>query len=271
MKKFLLKLGILGIALALAVSCEPNPVLDGERDNGSPDFSVLSDGFQPPSGGYFGTFYSLRTYKKHCFSEFTEIDTSAANIISEIGPTNASAVYIGDNLMIDYCKINGQNYQELTFSGRTHYYSDEPLLFLGNEGNIFEWSINNHVYRDSLVYNAPEITISSPTFMQVISKNQGLTITWEPSATLNDAVEISLAGLPTITEDLPPSGQVSYYSSGIIDDNGSFTIPAEILSSFSEPKAIISLSRGTYKESIHNNQKYFFLIYTGYEIDILLQ
>lgn len=271
MKKFLLKFSIIGIALALAVSCEPNPVVDREKQGGGPDFSVLSDGFQPPSDVHYGSFYALRTYKKHCFSEFTEIDTSAANIISEIGPTNASAVYIGDNLMIDYCKINSQNYQELTFSGRTHYYSDEPLLFWGNEGNIFEWSINNQVYRDTLVYNAPEITISSPTFMQEISKNQGLTITWEPSTTLNDAVEISLTGLPMISLNMPPSGHGSYYSSGIIDDNGSFTIPVEILSSFIEPKAIISLSRGTYKESIHNNQKYLFLIYTGYEIDILLQ
>jgi hypothetical protein len=265
MKKYFLKLSIMLISIMAIISCEPNPIENASKNNSKKD---LLTSFQLPSDGEFGSFYVLRSYDKFSNSEFADQDTMLASKFQEIGPSNESAFYIGDNLKIDYCKINGQYYQESTYASGTHYQQHNPTLFLGTEGNIFEWSINNQVFRDTLVYNAPEVAITAPTFMELVPRNQGLTITWEPSSTDNDAVEISLNGVPMSTDT---TTHVSYYTSGIIDDNGSFTVPAQILNTFNEPKIKLSISRGAYKESIHNNQKYLFLIYTGYGIDVMLQ
>jgi len=265
MKKNFLKIAILFILLCFIVSCEMNPIENNPIKNSRVAMTTFS---QILEGDYFGTFYCLRSYGKMSKSELTDRDTSWADFIREIGPTNDAATYFKNSQMIDYCKINNQFYDVINYGGKAEYVNHDPTINLNTTGNVFEWSINNQIYRDTLFYNAPEVVITSPTFLQSIKRNQGLTITWEPSSTENDFVEISLQGVPM---SLDTTTHISYYSSGIIDDNGSFTIPSQILSTFVEPKALLAISRGTYKESTHNNKAYLFLIYTGYSIDVMLQ
>lgn len=217
--------------------------------------------------GLFASFYNFRGYGKISFAEFN--DTLWENPVIEIPPSNNSAAYFGDNLKIDYCKINGQFYEEMNYSNRTHYYLQEPILYFDGTPNIFEWSINNQNYRDSLIYDAPLVNVTSPSFMEEYPKNQDLVVRWEPSDNANDFVMISIQGCPDIIGK-DTTYPISYYQY-LTEDDGEFVIPSNQLSTFFEKKASLTLSRGTYKISYHSGNKYLFGIYSAHKIDIRLR
>ncbi|MCX7909214.1 MAG: hypothetical protein N2560_06840 [Ignavibacteria bacterium] len=263
------KLSVLYLVLIfvfLFLSCEE--LIDVGFNKEKERINLLSRNFDDLDGLFAG-FYAETSYGKISFAEIE--DTLLSNKVIEYGPRSSSAAYIGNNLQINYCKINGQVYEEITTEGRTHYNHSNPTVYFDGTPNVFEWSINNIVYYDTMIYNAPLVAITYPHFMEEYSKNQDLIVQWLPSETEDDFIMISIQGNPTITNDMTDTSfKISYYRY-ITEDNGRFVFPKNILQSFYENKATIYLTRGTYKISYHNGNKYAFTIYSSHRIDIRLR
>lgn len=263
-QKIIVKVVFLFLLSFVLVGCDKF-LLDNEKTEKKINFFTMEDN----TSGLFASFYTCRTYGKMSLAEFE--DTLFNRKIIDMEPTNNSSAYFGDNLRIDYCKINGQFYEEKNYEERTHYYLNNPVLYFDGTPNIFEWSINNQYFRDTLIYNAPLVRITFPLFMEEYSKNQDLVVRWEPSENEADLVMISIQGCPNIpARDRDTTYNISYFQY-LTEDDGEFVIPSSQLSTFYENKASISLSRGTYKISFHNSNKYLFGTYSGDKIDIKLR
>lgn len=257
---------ILIFFLMLAVSCEDIPYANKKNEPQNIDF------FNMPSGGYWGYFYCATGYGRISNAQYEDTLISSTEVINE--PSGKSAAYFGRNVGIDYCRINNRNYIEWNYSNNIHYDIYQPTLYYNGMGNVFEWSIDNQVFRDTLYYNAPFIEFITPIYMQTYSKNQDLVISWQPSNFENDVVQITITGQPPIPAVPRDSASIDVtYLSFLCEDNGEFIISANTMTTFKnyENKAQITISRGTYKESWHGGNKYLFVIYCTHGIDIRLQ
>ncbi len=252
--------------MIISISCENFPF--GEEKNQQK--SSRRDNFlRLPEGNYYGKFYSAIGYGRTSLAEYQ--DTLFSNKEFEDPPRSRAVAYFGNYSTVDYCKLNGGYYEAKTNNNATEYYYLEPALYLDGRGNVYEWSIGNQIYRDTLYYNAPLVQITAPRFMETYLKNQDLIIRWEPSEFSDDVVVIDIQGCPPVpVEPRDTTFKISYFQF-TTDDDGEFIIPASIMGTFYENKASITLTRGTYKESWHGGNKYIFVIYCTHGIDIRLQ
>jgi len=60
--------------------------------------------------------------------------------------------------------------------------------------------------------------------------------------------------------------RILYYNE-FTEDDGSFTFPSNFINNFAQTDARLTVSRGVYKESTHNNKSYLFIIGTSKTID----
>ncbi|ROL56865.1 hypothetical protein D9V86_12640 [Bacteroidetes/Chlorobi group bacterium ChocPot_Mid] len=244
------------------------------KPNKKDDYKKIRWSLQNPptiSDSYDGEFYCLKSSGKMSLANYE--DTTINYKVIDIPLTTSSQSIFGDWEKISYAEINGAAYTEYTNNNQTYYAHDSPTINVDGSNNIFTYQLvaGSTVYRDTVAVETPVINFTTPTFMQSISRNNDLTITWSASNYQDDYVEISLQGKPIIPiNGVDTTYNISYFSD-YSDDTGTFVIPSNILASFVQSYATLTINRGYYKEFTHDGKTFLLIISTARAIDIKLE
>jgi len=261
MKRVLVVIIIAG--LSLFQSCEKLGVNStDEKINLDLIKSVLTGAYTE----HYGQFHLTKTRSKIDYSHLNlpELDGK----FYDTGWQSIARVQFGSDSKgkADYVKVNSSTLDEVILSlDYYNYHSNNINLKFDGTNNLIEWKLAGNSYSTNISTNASDIEFTSPTFMQSINKNQDLTITWSTSSETNDYVYISLQGV--LNTDSTAT-KVGYFQSDIVNDTGSYTIPSSELINFSEAKATLSITRGTYSEETHGNKTYLFVLSSDNAIQI---
>ncbi|MCX7797710.1 MAG: hypothetical protein N2249_03705 [Melioribacter sp.] len=243
MLKKILRLNVIIFIAITLLSCnkEDNPTEPSNSSNQSnptgqpiPSFSDQSD--------YNGVMATLKYYQAS-LPGFPEIETSMAFAMFGSG-VDAGTVSVNNNTL-----------GKMNYSGKTMYIMPDPnnpLQYLN-----LSWNGSNHSWNVTGGSGIPAITgsVRSPNDFNVIqpvsnstvSKSNGVQVRWSNTSTTSKMlIQIVSTG----------SGNVKYYQE--LSDNGSYTIPASDLSSFSGD-CLLFVVRYNYSSTTVSGKRYFFV------------
>jgi hypothetical protein len=222
-----------------------------------------------PSGGFYGQLCVVKGDAQHT-SDFYTDSIMKGRSLSFSSTTDATAIF-GNNSTITGATFNGTSFTLNQPSNQGACYNiHNASVDVGGGNNYFTYTISGNTYYDTVACATGNVAITSPSFMDTITKSNGLTVTWSTSGTSGDYVMVSLTGLPSASLGTTSSSGTTHMYKSLADDNGSLTIPSGTLTSFSESYARLTLYRGTYKWVTHNGNDYLILLYTSQEKDIVL-
>lgn len=192
---------------------EPNTTKDISNPTGQPmpSFSSTAD--------YGGAMASINYYVAAPIAGLPDISTNAASAI------------FGDGIDAGAVTVSGNQLGKLTAGGKTYYMAPDMnnpmnVLNLSWNGATHSWSVaggNGIPAISGSVKSPSDYSITSPTANASVTKSNGIQVKWSNTSTTSKIVVQII--------NIKDNGQAKVYQE--LTDNGSFTIPAADLTSFS--------------------------------------
>lgn len=216
---------------------EPNDAKDITNPTGQPMPSFLEQ------TDYGGAMASINYGIAAPISGFPDVEANAASGILN-GGVDAGVV-----------TVNSNSLGKLSSGGKTYYMAPDinnPLnqLSLNWNGTNHNWNVaggNGVPVLTGSVRSPNSFTISSPTANSSISKASGIQIRWSNPSTAKALIQIV---------NVSNKAQAKVYQE--IVDNGSYTIPAADLASFSG-ECMIFVVKYNYSFTTAGGKKYYFI------------
>ena len=200
-----------------------------------PSFSTQAD--------YGGAMASIYYYMASPIAGIPDIATNAASAIFN-GGTEAGAVTVNNNTL-----------GKISSGGKTYYMAPDvnnPMNQLS-----LNWNGTNHSWNVAGANGIPAITgsvkspndysVTLPTTNSSVSKASGIQVKWNNPSTAKALIQIV---------NIKDKGQAKVYQE--VADNGSYTIPAADIASFSGD-CLIFIVKYNYSYTTVSGKKYFFV------------
>lgn len=240
--KQLLMLFALIVLVVTGCKKEDNPT----ESNSATDISNPTGQPMPnfsEQGDYGGAMASVYYYMAAPIAGFPDVATSAATAVFN-GGVDVGAVTVNNNSL-----------GKLSSSGKTYYMAPDvnnPFnqLNLNWNGTTHSWSVagGNGVPAFSGSVKSPnDYSVTLPTANSTISKASGIQVKWSNPSSSKALIQII---------NISNKAQVKFYQE--VADNGSYTIPAADLSSFSGD-CMIYVVKYNYSSTTASGKKYYFV------------
>lgn len=228
-------------------------IATGCKKEDSPTESTATTDIANPSGqpmpsfseqaDYGGAMASIYYYMASPIAGIPDIATNAASAIFS-GGTDAGAVTVNSNTL-----------GKISSGGKTYYMAPDPTnpmnqINLSWYGSYHNWNVagaNGIPAVTGSVKSPNDYSVTLPTTNSSVNKASGIQVKWTGSSSAKALIQIV---------NIKNKGQAKVYQE--VADNGSYTIPAADLASFSGD-CMIFVVKYNYSFTTVSGKKYYFV------------
>ncbi|MCX7874583.1 MAG: hypothetical protein N2321_00290 [Melioribacteraceae bacterium] len=243
MKRYLFNIATVVLFLLLINGCkkEDNPVeSDATKDIANPTGQPMPSFANTPDFG--GSMASINYYVAAPIAGLPDVSTNAASAI------------FGDGVDAGAVSVNNNQLGKLNAGGKTYYMAPDVnnptnVLNLSWGGANHSWSVagaNGIPALNGAVRSPNDYSITSPTANASVTKSNGIQVRWSNTSTTSKILVQII--------NIKDKGQAKVYQE--LNDNGSYTIPASDLTSFSGDCQLFVV-RYNYNSVTAANKKYY--------------